>query len=151
MSVNKVILIGNLGKDPEMRYTSGGQAVANFSLATTDSYTNKEGEKQENTEWHRIVAWGRLAEICGEYLSKGKMIYIEGSIKTRAWEDSGGNKKWTTEIVARNMQMLGGGKGDNPETSKQTENSKPETKEAQGELAGEDFDGQDSINQDIPF
>ncbi|MFA9409493.1 MAG: single-stranded DNA-binding protein, partial [Candidatus Dadabacteria bacterium] len=108
MAVNKVMLIGNLGRDPEIRYTTGGQAVANFTLATTEKYTNKAGEKQEDTEWHRIVAWGRLAEICGEYLSKGRMIYIEGSIKTRSWEDKEGNTRYTTEIVARNMQMLGG-------------------------------------------
>ncbi|MFB3147962.1 MAG: single-stranded DNA-binding protein, partial [Thermodesulfobacteriota bacterium] len=107
MSVNKVMLIGNLGRDPEIRYTTSGQAVANFTLATTEKYTNKAGDKQEDTEWHRIVAWGRLAEICGEYLTKGRMVYIEGSIRTRSWEDKEGNTKWTTEIVARNMQMLG--------------------------------------------
>ena len=105
--VNKVILIGNLGRDPEIRYTTGGQAVANFTIATSDSYTNKEGEKQENTEWHRIVAWGRLAEICGEYLTKGRMVYIEGSLRTRSWEDKEGNTRWTTEVVARSMEMLG--------------------------------------------
>lgn len=108
MAVNKVILIGNLGRDPEIRYTTSGQAVANFTLATTERYTNKSGERQEETEWHRIVAWGRLAEICGEYLSKGRMVYIEGSIRTRSWEDKEGNTRYTTEIVARNMQMLGG-------------------------------------------
>lgn len=111
--VNKVILIGNLGKDPEVRYTSSGQAVANFPIATTEVSTNKDGNKQEYTEWHRIVAWGRLAEICGEYLTKGKPVYIEGSIRTRSWEDKSGNTRWTTEIVARNMQMLGSAGGDN--------------------------------------
>ncbi|HXG30788.1 MAG TPA: single-stranded DNA-binding protein [Thermodesulfobacteriota bacterium] len=104
--VNKVILIGNLGRDPEIRYTTSGQAVANFTLATTDVRTGKDGEKVESTEWHRIVAWGRLAEICGEYLSKGKMVYVEGSLRTRSWEDKEGKKRWTTEVVARNMQML---------------------------------------------
>lgn len=104
--INKVILIGNLGRDPEIRYTSNGQAVANFTLATTEARTNKEGEKQEFTEWHRVVAWARLAEICGEYLSKGKMVYIEGSLRTRSWEDKEGKKRWTTEVIARNMQIL---------------------------------------------
>ena len=102
--INKVILIGNLGRDPEIRYTTSGQAVVNFTLATTESSTSKDGEKQDFTEWHRIVAWGRLAEICGEYLSKGRMVYIEGSIRTRSWEDKEGRKRWTTEILARNIR-----------------------------------------------
>ena len=106
-SVNKVILIGNLGRDPEVRYTPSGTAVANFSLATTENWTNKDGEKQSHTEWHRIVAWRRLGEICGEYLSKGKQVYIEGRIRTNEWEDQDGNKRRTTEIEALNMQMLG--------------------------------------------
>ena len=104
--VNKVILIGNLGRDPEIRYTTGGQAVANFTVATTESYKTKSGERQEATEWHRVVAWGRLAEICGEYLNKGKMVYIEGTLRTRSWEDKEGKTRWTTEIMAREMQML---------------------------------------------
>lgn len=104
--VNKVILIGNLGRDPEIRYTTGGQAVANFTVATTESYKTKSGEKQEATEWHRVVAWGKLAEICGEYLNKGKMVYIEGTLRTRSWEDKEGKTRWTTEIMAREMQML---------------------------------------------
>jgi single-strand DNA-binding protein len=107
-SVNKVIVLGNLGSDPEVRYTPSGKAVANFSLATSEKYTNKDGEKEEKTEWHRIVAWGRLGEICGEYLSKGSQIYIEGRLQTRTWEDRDGNKRYTTEIVAHTMQMLGG-------------------------------------------
>ena len=106
-SVNKVILIGNLGRDPEVRYTPSGTAVANFTLATTEVWTNKDGEKQSHTEWHRIVAWRRLGEICGEYLSKGKQVYIEGRIRTNEWEDQEGNKRRTTEIEAQNMQMLG--------------------------------------------
>jgi single-strand DNA-binding protein len=110
--VNKVILIGNLGKDPEIRYTQNGTAVANFSLATTDSWS-KDGETNERTEWHNIVAWARLAEICNQYLHKGKQVYIEGRIQTRKWEDRDGNDRYTTEIVAQNMQMLGGrGDGD---------------------------------------
>ena len=109
-SVNKVILVGNLGSDPEVRYTPSGRAVANFSLATTEKFTNKEGEKEERTEWHKIVAWARLGEICGEYLTKGSQVYIEGRIQTRSWEDRDGNKRYTTEIVAQAMQMLGGSK-----------------------------------------
>jgi single-strand DNA-binding protein len=116
-SVNKVILLGNLGSDPEVRYTPSGKAVANFSLATSEKYTNKEGEKEEKTEWHRIVAWARLGEICGEYLSKGSQIYIEGRIQTRTWEDRDGNKRYTTEIVAQTMQMLGGSKKGGEATS----------------------------------
>jgi single-strand DNA-binding protein len=106
-SVNKVILIGNLGRDPEVRYTPSGTAVANFSIATTENWTNKEGEQQSRTEWHRIEAWGRLGEICGEYLSKGRQVYIEGSLQTDEWEDQEGNKRQTTKIKAWKMQMLG--------------------------------------------
>ncbi len=106
-SVNKVILVGNLGADPELRYAPSGTAVANFSLATTDQWTNKEGAKEEKTEWHRIVAFGRLGEICGEYLHKGKQVYIEGKLQTRSWEDREGLKRYTTEIIASTMQMLG--------------------------------------------
>ena len=106
MSVNKVILIGNLGADPEIRYTPSGTAVANFTLATTEQWT-KNGKKEEKTEWHKIVAWGRLGEICGEYLHKGKQVYIEGRIQTRSWEDKEGIKRYTTEINAQTMQMLG--------------------------------------------
>lgn len=110
--INKVTLVGNLGGDPEVRYTANGTAVANFSLATSEGWTDRNtGEKQEKTEWHRIVAWGRLGEICGEYLSKGKQVYIEGRIQTRSWDDRDGNKRWTTEIVAREMVMLGSGPG----------------------------------------
>ncbi|MDY6861442.1 MAG: single-stranded DNA-binding protein [Thermodesulfobacteriota bacterium] len=106
-SVNKVILIGRLGADPEVRYTSDGTPVATFSLATNENWVNKKGEKEERTEWHRIVAWRKLGEICGEYLSKGKQVYVEGKLQTRNWEDRDGNKKSTTEIIANNMQMLG--------------------------------------------
>lgn len=105
--VNKVILIGNLGADPTVRYTPNGTAVANFNIATTERFTNRNGERESRTEWHRIVAWGKLAEICKEYLKKGKQVYIEGRIQTRQWEDQGGNKRLTTEIVATNMVMLG--------------------------------------------
>jgi len=105
-SLNKVMLIGNLGADPEIRYTPSGAAVANFNMATKAQWTTKEGEKQDRTEWHRIVAWRRLGEICGEYLHKGSLVYIEGRLQTRTWEDRDGNKRYTTEIVAQGMQML---------------------------------------------
>ena len=107
MSVNKAILVGNLGKDPELRYTPSGTAVATFSLATTERYKDRDGNRQERTDWHNIVAWRQLAEICGKYLHKGKQIYIEGKIQTRSYEDRDGNKRYITEIVADQMQMLG--------------------------------------------
>ncbi|MGD2272158.1 MAG: single-stranded DNA-binding protein [Desulfobacterales bacterium] len=105
--LNKAILIGNLGRDPEMRYTPSGLAVANFNIATSETWTNKEGQKETRTEWHRIVAFGKLGEICGEYLAKGRQVYIEGRIQTRDWEDKEGIKRYTTEIVANQMIMLG--------------------------------------------
>jgi len=105
--VNKVILIGNLGADPEVKYLSSGTTVANFRMATTENRLNRSGEKTTFTEWHRIVAFGKLAERCGEYLNKGKQVYIEGRLRTRSWEDKEGNRKWTTEIVATQMLMLG--------------------------------------------
>lgn len=107
MSVNKVILIGNLGKDPEIRYISDNVPVANFSIATSESYKDKNGEWQENTEWHNIVAWRNLAERAEKYLKKGKQVYVEGKIRTRAWDDKDGNKRYTTEIVADTLQILG--------------------------------------------
>ena len=106
--VNKVIIVGRLARDPELKYTPSGAAVANFTVATSEEWKDRDtGEKQERTEWHRIVAWRRLGEICGEYLHKGKEVYIEGRLQTRSWEDQDGNKKYITEIVAQNMQMLG--------------------------------------------
>jgi single-strand DNA-binding protein len=105
--VNKVILIGRLGADPEVRYTNSGTPVATFRMATSVNFTNKNGEKTDKTEWHRIVAFGRLGEICGEYLAKGKQVYVEGRLQTREWEDRDGNKRRTTEIIANIMQMLG--------------------------------------------
>jgi len=107
-SINKVILIGNLGRDPELRYTQSGQAVANFSLATTERFSTRDGEKQERTEWHRIVTWGRTAELCAQYLSKGRSVYLEGRLQTNEWEDKEGQKRKTTEIVANTVQFLGG-------------------------------------------
>lgn len=105
--INKVILIGRLGADPEIRYTPSGAEVATFRIATSEAWTNKSGEKEERTEWHRIVAWRGLAKVCGEYLSKGKLVYIEGRLRTRSWEDRDGNKRTTTEIEATDMKMLG--------------------------------------------
>ena len=115
-SLNKVMLIGNLGKDPELRYTAGGTAVASFSLATSDRIKGKDGNWEEKTEWHNITLWARLAEIAGEYLSKGKTVYIEGRLQTRKWQDKDGKDRYTTEIVGEKMQMLsgkgeGGGQG----------------------------------------
>jgi len=117
-SVNKVILIGNLGKDPEVRYTSGGQAVCHFSIATSERWKNKtNGEWEERTEWHNIVVWGKQAELCKEYLSKGRTVYIEGRLQTRSWEDKEGNKRYTTEVVATNVRFLGGRKEGSPSMS----------------------------------
>ncbi len=104
--VNKVILIGRLGADPEVRYTQEGAMVTNFRLATDEQWRDKSGERVQRTEWHRIVTFGKLAEICGNYLSKGRLVYIDGRIQTRSWDDKDGNKRYTTEIVAQNMQML---------------------------------------------
>ncbi len=134
-SVNKVILIGNLGADPEVRYTPSGSAVANFTMATTKNWTNKQGEKQQRTEWHRIVAWNKLGEICGEYLSKGKQVYIEGELRTRSWEDRDGVKRWTTEVFATGMQMLG-----SPDRTKPLESAE-----------NADLSKEPIIEDDIPF
>lgn len=154
MSVNKAILVGHLGGDPEVRYTASGQAVANFSMATNEVFNDKEGTRQERTTWHRVVAWGRLAEICGEYLTKGKLVYIEGTIQNRSWEDKEGNTRWTTEIVARQMQML----GQDGERSRQTSSGQaPSRNQAPYEKESEDakamnFDEESvSTDDDIPF
>jgi single-strand DNA-binding protein len=111
MSVNKVILVGRLGRDPETRYTSGGQALSTFTMATDSTYKDKSGERQKRAEWHRIKAWGKLAEIVQQYLKKGSLVFIEGRLETREWQDKEGQKRYTTEIVANEMRMLGG-KGD---------------------------------------
>ncbi len=109
--VNKVILIGNLGQDPELRYTGSGTAVCNMRLATTETYKDRDGNMVENTEWHNVVAWSRLAEICGEYLKKGSQVYFEGQLQTRQWEDKEGQTRYTTEVKVREMTMLGGRDG----------------------------------------
>ena len=107
MSVNKVMLIGRLGTQPEVRFTPSGAAVANFTLATNESWNDKNGQKQEKTEWHRIVVWGKLAQLCGEYLSKGRQVFVEGKLQTRQWQDKEGQTKYTTEIIATTVQFLG--------------------------------------------
>ena len=118
--VNKVILIGNLGKDPEVKYLDSGVAVANFSLATTESYKNKEGERVSQTEWHNVVLWRGLAEVAEKWLKKGSSVYIEGKIRNRKWEDKDGNTRYTTEILADNMTMLGKKDAGSSETSEST-------------------------------
>lgn len=105
--VNKVIVIGRLGNDPEVKTVSGGQTVARISVATSENWTDRQGQKQERTEWHRIVVWGKLAELCGKYLSKGRQVYVEGRLQTRQWEDQQGQKRYSTEIVANTVQFLG--------------------------------------------
>ncbi len=110
-SVNKVILVGNLGKDPEVRYMPSGDAITNITMATTDSWKDKNGEKQEKTEWHRVAFFGKLAEIAGEYLKKGSQVYVEGRLQTRKWQDKEGQDRYTTEIIADRMQMLGSRSG----------------------------------------
>ena len=110
-SVNKVILIGNLGRDPEVKYTQGGTAVANLNIATNEVWTDKAGQKQERTEWHRVVVWGKQAQVLSEHLSKGKQVYVEGSLQTRSWDDREGNKRYTTEIRAVRVLMLGRAEG----------------------------------------
>ncbi len=111
MSLNKVLLIGNLGSDPEIRTTTSGQSVCNFNIATSRRWTSKDGQAQEETEWHRIVVWGRQAENCKEFLSKGRQVFIEGRLQTRQWEDQNGGKRYTTEVIAQNVQFLSGGRG----------------------------------------
>ncbi len=148
--INKVILIGNLGADPETRYTAGGSAVTNVRLATTDSWKDKQsGEQQERSEWHRVVFWGRLPEICAEYLRKGSQIYVEGRIQTRKWQDKDGQDRWSTDIVGNEMQMLGGrGGGQSPPQdfdSGRSADPGPPSASPKKTAAVEDFD------DDIPF
>tara|TARA_B110000196_G_C20787480_1_gene493978 strand:+ start:71 stop:499 length:429 start_codon:yes stop_codon:yes gene_type:complete len=139
--VNKVILVGNLGKDPEIRHLDTGVAVANFSLATTESYKNKSGERVSNTEWHNVVLWRGLAELAEKYLKKGNSVYIEGKISTRKWEDKEGNTRYSTDIIADKMTMLGS-KSDN-------ESSNP--KEEPSETVNSEVPSQDDSKGDLPF
>ncbi|CEN56771.1 single-stranded DNA-binding protein [Candidatus Methylopumilus turicensis] len=160
-SVNKVILVGNLGRDPEMRFMPNGEAVCNFSIATTDSWKDKSGQKQERTEWHNIVIYRKLAEIAGEYLKKGRPVYIEGRLQTRKWQTKEGQDRLTTEIIADQMQMLGGREGGGASSSyesmdeDQSMQSRPQqsarpaqSAPAQQPASGGDFD---AFEDDIPF
>jgi single-strand DNA-binding protein len=148
--VNKVILVGHLGRDPEVRYAPSGQAIANVTIATSDSWKDKNtGEKQERTEWHRVVFFSRLAEIVGEYLKKGSQVYIEGRLQTRKWQDKDGNDRYTTEIVANEMQMLGsrqgGGAPSEDYNQDSSRGSQPAAAPETATAGGGDFD------DDIPF
>jgi single-strand DNA-binding protein len=154
-SVNKVILIGNLGRDPEVRYTPSGSAVCNVSLATTRNWKNKDsGEKVEETEWHRVVFYDRLAEIAGEYLKKGRPIYVEGRLKTRKWQDKDGVEKYTTEVIAEEMKMLGSregmgaGGGDDGGEPRSAPASRPAPSKPAAQKSSTGFDDMDD---DIPF
>ncbi len=147
-SVNKAILIGNLGRDPELRHTASGKAVATFTVATNRSWTSADGTSQEDTEWHNIVAWDRLAEICQQYLQKGRKVYIEGRIQTRSWDDKSGQKRYMTEIVANQMIILdapGSGRSDASRES----NRPPRAEKSAGEPEYE-FEG-DHADDDLPF
>ncbi|MCZ6705339.1 MAG: single-stranded DNA-binding protein [Bacteroidetes bacterium] len=148
--INKVILVGNLGQDPELRYTGSGTAVCNLRLATNESYKDSNGEWVERTEWHSIVAWARLAEICNEYLKKGSQVYFEGSLQTRSYEDKDGNTKYVTEIKAREMMMLSGrgGGGDSFEESQTTE---PATAAATASTNGNSDEMSFEPDDDLPF
>lgn len=141
-SINKVILIGNLGSDPEVRFTPSGQAVANFNIATNESWKDKNGQDQDRTEWHKIVVWGKQAENCGEYLSKGRPVYIEGKLQTREWTDKDGNKRYTTEVVAQTVQFLGGRPGEGG--GKSYAEAKPSAPSKSGGSAP-------AMDDDIPF
>jgi single-strand DNA-binding protein len=149
MSVNKVILVGNLGRDPEVRYASSGSAVCSFTMATSRTYKDKQGERKDETEWHRVVAFGRTAEVCGEYLKKGSMVYIEGRIKTNKWQDKEtGADRYSTDIVTENMKMLGK-RGDNAGGGAQQRSSSPQTSSGNNDpyqpLPG------DIPDSDVPF
>lgn len=148
MSVNKVILLGRLGQEPELKYTPGGAAVCNFSLATTEAWTDKSGQKQEKTEWHRVVVWGKLAELCNQYLSKGRQAFVEGRLQTRSWDDKDGNKRYTTEIMASTVQFIGGATANSGTTS--VDNSYSQAQQPQ---ANDYQIAQDShfASDDIPF
>jgi single-strand DNA-binding protein len=148
-SFNRAIIIGNLGQDPELRHTQSQTAVCTLNIATTDYRTSTDGQKQEFTEWHRVVVWGRQAENCGKYLAKGRSVMIEGRIQTRSWEDKQGQKRYTTEIVAQSVQFLGGGasRGDSPARSQDTGGFSPEPVSAPMDMGGPSTPGLD----DIPF
>ena len=160
-SVNKVILLGNLGQDPEVKYMPSGGAVTNISIATTESWTDKNsGQKQERTEWHRVVFFNRLAEIVGEYLRKGSAVYVEGNLRTRKWQDQNGQDRYTTEIVAREMQMLGGRQGGSNDFASQSQ--QPQQQSQGGQIQEQQASSPqqntaappqnfDNFDDDIPF
>jgi single-strand DNA-binding protein len=151
MSVNKVILVGRLGKDPETRYTSSGQAVCNFSLATDETYKDRAGERQKRTEWHKIVVWAKQAEIAQQYLRKGSLIYVEGRIQTRQWDDKEGQKRTTTEIVATNFRMLGS-RGDASAAAAGAGGGAADSDaHSQTPTVSEDMAGPEASDEDIPF
>lgn len=144
--VNKVLLLGNLGQDPEVRYTPSGATVCTFSIATNERWTSKDGKKEERTEWHRIVVWGKLAELCGEYLGKGRTVFVEGRLQTREWTDKQGNKRYTTEIIANNIQFIGAGSGKGGGASQKSASLPEESAPGpQGDTVV------DNIEEDIPF
>ncbi len=154
--INKVIVVGNLGKDPELRHTPQGQAVANFSVATSESWNDKSGQKQERTEWHRIVVWGKLGELCAKYLSKGRQVYVEGKLQTRSWDDKDGQKRYTTEIVASTVQFLGNNAGAGASRSSGHESSGPSDADAFGAPPSfgrfvDAHTGAGASSEDIPF
>ncbi len=148
--VNKVILIGNLGRDPELRYTQNGQAVANFTLATTENWNDRgSGERVERTEWHRIVVWGRSGENCAKYLAKGRTVYVEGRLQTREWEDREGQKRRTTEINAQTVQFLGGPRGSGG--ARDTREAPDDVQAADPASGGGTADTPPAAEDDIPF
>ena len=151
MSVNKAILVGRLGRDPETRYTSAGQAVCNFTLATDETYKDRNGERQKRTEWHRIVVWGKQAEIAQQYLHKGSLIFLEGRIQTRQWDDREGQKRTTVEIVAQNFRMLGG-RGEGGMTPGAGSSGMDAEPQAAAAAAGaEELPSTEISDEDIPF
>lgn len=149
MSVNKVILVGRLGRDPETRYTGGGQAVANFSVATDESYRDRNGERQKRTEWHKIVVWGKQAEIAQQYLKKGSLVFIEGRIQSREWQDKEGQKRTSFEIVANSFRMLGG-RSDNPPGTGPSRGGDEFDQASHGDEAAPSA-GPEISDEDIPF
>ena len=164
MSVNKVIIVGRLGQDPELKYTPSGMAVCNFSCATSESWTDKSGQKQERTEWHRVVVWGKLAELCGQYLAKGRQCYVEGSLQTRSWEDKQGQKRYTTEVNAKTIQFLGGAQtgatnqnqnmGMNNNSNNNNNNNFNQEQSGGNDMMNQDYDVNTNASftsDDIPF
>ncbi|MEQ1875314.1 MAG: single-stranded DNA-binding protein [Bdellovibrionia bacterium] len=145
--VNKVIIVGHLGADPELKFTASGQAVARFNVATSENWTDKQGQKQERTEWHRMVVWGKLGEVCGKHLAKGRQVYVEGRLQTRQWEDQQGQKRYTTEVVAQTVQFLGPAKG-----AGMSQEREPSQAQSQGQ--SQEFDQEPAFeagNDEIPF